>query len=125
MKRFIFAFMTMLLTLTVASARSFDVPLQTDVGYSFVTTVQHSDFTPAFADVTFETTAVVQVQAVSFKGYNQNEIRLCVSPAYCNPDYGLKNLNENSISGICLNKNRLITSHQFKCETAKQIPKLE
>lgn len=124
MKRFIFCLMTMLLTFTVVSARDVGVPLQTDVGYTpMVPALQQSDFTPAFADVTFETAQVVQVRAVSLVVNNQKVVRLNAPPVYCNPDYGSYRYNWFDYSTTGLITNTKIKSVALK--TAKQIPKLE
>lgn len=127
MKRFIFCLMTMLLTFTVVSARDVGVPLQTDVGYTpMVPALQHSDFTPAFADVAFETAQVVQVRAVSLVVNNQKVVRLCNPPVYCNPDYGSYRYNrynrfDYSTAGLRTNTNKI---KSVALKTAKQIPKL-
>jgi hypothetical protein len=116
MKRFVFAFMTMLLTFTVAGARDVGIPLQTDVGCTYmVPTQQHSDLIPAFADVTFETIQVVQVRAVGLGIYNQKVVRLSGPPVYRNPDYGLCRYNY-SIAGLSANTHK-------NTALPKQIPK--
>jgi hypothetical protein len=108
--------MAMMLTFTVVSARDVGIPLQTDVGCTYmVPTQQHSDLIPAFADVTYETTQVVQVRAVSLAVFNQKVVQLSGPPVYCNPDYGLCIYNY-SIAGLSANTHK-------NTALPKQIPK--